>query len=129
MEKADKIDRIYETFRSLKFEPHHMAEHLKKDFKMCTHNFDNGFGISILLGDLFYSNGVNTYEVAILRDGQLTYTSGITSDVLGHQTRKEITNIMRDIQELEKGYVEPEIEEISVFEKGRELKVSIPIDV
>lgn len=40
-------------------------------------SFDNGFGLSILPE----ADGA-TYEVAVLRDGEITYTSGITEDVI-----------------------------------------------
>lgn len=31
--------------------------------------FENGYGVSVLFGEAFYSNGIDTYEVAILKDG------------------------------------------------------------
>lgn len=65
--------------------------------------FDNGYGVSVLLGSMFYSNGHTTYEVAILNsDGSIAYDTPITDDVLGHRTIEEVDDIMRQVQELEK---------------------------
>jgi len=50
--------------------------------------FENGFGISILP-----ESDNTTYEVAILRNGHLTYDTNITKDVLRHQTRDEVHHI------------------------------------
>jgi hypothetical protein len=62
--------------------------------------FKNGYGVSVLRGTLFYSNGVDTYEVAVLKDGHITYHTKITNDVLGHLSKKEVTEVMKKVQEL-----------------------------
>jgi hypothetical protein len=84
------------TFADLKFEKrkHGMGQQAKMQF-------DNGFGVSVLLGDMFYSNGVDTYEVGILdKAGDLTYSSGITEDVIGRVSSDEVTKIMKQVQKL-----------------------------
>ena len=64
--------------------------------------FQNGFGVSVVSGPYFYSNISGPYEVAILhKDGSITYDTPITNDVLGHLNRNEVTEIMRQVQELE----------------------------
>lgn len=64
--------------------------------------FENGYSASVVFGDLFYSNGIDTYELAILNDkGEIDYNTGLTEDVFGHQTEKQITEIMKQIQELQ----------------------------
>ena len=60
--------------------------------------FENGYGVSVLFGEAFYSNGIDTYEVAILKDGGLCYTTPLTDDVLGNQTRDEVEKILKEIQ-------------------------------
>jgi len=50
--------------------------------------FENGFGVSILP-----ESDNKTYEVAILRNGHLTYDTNITKDVLRYQTRDEVHHI------------------------------------
>ncbi len=64
--------------------------------------FENGYGVSVVSGDLFYSNGIDTYEVGILKDGILCCDTYITDDVLGYQNEEEVTEIMRKVQELNK---------------------------
>ena len=85
------------TFNDLVF-----GEHINpniKDAKQARMTFENGYGISVLLGgDGIYSNGIDTYEVAILYNDELCYDSGLCDDVLGHQTEGEITELMEKIQ-------------------------------
>lgn len=71
------------TFKDLQFDPHKVG--------VGTHAqmyFDNGYGVSVVCGELFYSNGIDTYE------------TDITSDVLGDQTADEVSEIMRRVQKL-----------------------------
>lgn len=82
------------TFKDLEFYPHKVV--------IGTHaviEFDNGYGISVVCGQLFYSNGIDTYEVAILHHGNITYSTDITDDVLGYQTANQVSEIMRRVQE------------------------------
>lgn len=65
--------------------------------------FPNNWGVSVLLGDVFYSNGVDTYELAITNaDGDVDYSSGITDDVEGDLTADEVSQIMLQVQNLGK---------------------------
>ena len=63
-------------------------------------NFDNGYGISVLFGTSFYSNGINTYESAALCNGVLCYDTPITDDVMGFLKKEEVSDMMKKIQEL-----------------------------
>jgi hypothetical protein len=69
--------------------------------------FSNGYGASVICGSVFYSNGVDTYEIAVLRGNSETwdidYTTPITSDVLGHLSAREITSTLTLIEELPDG--------------------------
>ena len=69
--------------------------------KRCTMNFDNGYGVSVISGKCFYSDEEHPYEVAILKDGNITYDTPLTDDVLGYQTETSVTEIMKQVQELE----------------------------
>lgn len=62
--------------------------------------FENGYGISVLKGTLFYSNGIDTYEVAVLDNNGICYNTSITNDVIGYVDADEVSNIMKQIQEL-----------------------------
>lgn len=90
------------TFKCLRFCSHPLNEQELRDFgTQAMMHFKNGYGVSVLCGKSFYSNGRDTYEVAILNaDNSLCYTSGITDDVLGHRTADEVTDIMRQVQKL-----------------------------
>lgn len=84
------------TFDDLVFEPHPL------DGIMAHLFFDNGRGVSVICGSWFYSNGVDTYEVAVLdKKGGIDYSTSITDNVLPHLTKDEVTEVMKQIQELE----------------------------
>lgn len=83
------------TFKDLVFEPHGIGYGYQAVL-----NFDNGYGVSVLLGDLFYSNGIDTYELGVLKKGHLCYDTPITDDVLGYLNKGEVTKIMEKIQKL-----------------------------
>ena len=61
-------------------------------------SFPNGYEVSILLGSMFYSNGIDTYELAVFHDGSITYDTPITSDVLGYLTEP---GLMENLQQIE----------------------------
>lgn len=98
------------NINDLVFYPHPIAKEAEKisscmrqmyaESKQATMYFGNGYGISVLFGSMFYSNGIDTYEVGILKDGALCYDTPITNDVIGYVTADEVTDIMRKIQEL-----------------------------
>lgn len=52
------------TFKNLVFESHGSGFGQQAILE-----FDNGYGVSVLFGDKFYSNGIDTYELAVLKDG------------------------------------------------------------
>lgn len=86
------------TFEDLVFED--VDKSHPKLGKRARMQFDNGYGISVLLGKCYYSNGVDTYEVAVLYDDYPTYSTGITDNVLCGQTAEQITKIMEKIAKL-----------------------------
>lgn len=101
------------TFDDLQFEPHPTAVALKSLFsekdmkdpynqKLCDAawarmDFPNGYGISVICGIQFYSNGLDTYEVAVLYEGLLTGFFPEDS-VRGWQNRHQINEIMKKVQ-------------------------------
>lgn len=82
------------TFKDLQFEPHSL---FTVDAIQAIMEFDNGYGV--IRGQYFYYNE-NTYEVAILKDGDICYD--IIVDVLGYQTEDQVTKIMKKLQTYEK---------------------------
>jgi hypothetical protein len=92
------------TFKDLIFKEHYLSKSAK-DFpsplkeqclnaKQAVMDFPNGYGISVLLGECFYSNGVDTYEIGVIKDGALCY------DVIGYLSEDEVSKVMKKIQEL-----------------------------
>ena len=69
------------NINDLVFNPHPIAKEAEKlpsdmrqmyaESKQAKMDFENGYGISVLFGSMFYSNGIDTYEVGILKDGVL----------------------------------------------------------
>lgn len=85
------------TFKDLVFNPHPNPFACGTQAKL---DFDNGYSISVIFGHYFYSNGIDTYEIGILKNGILCYDTPITDDVIGYVDAEEVTNIMKQIQEL-----------------------------
>jgi len=89
------------TFKDLKFENHSVATAEIERFngaKQAIENFENGYGVSVLFGSCFYSNGIDTYEVAILFGESITYNTEITDDVMGYLSKDEVSEIMAKVQ-------------------------------
>lgn len=83
------------TFNDLEFKPH---KSIKRGF-IARLNFPNKYGISVIFGNPLFRCSKNTYEVAILKNGHLCYSTPITDDVLGYQSIDNINAIMKEIQE------------------------------
>ena len=66
--------------------------------------FENGYGASVVFGPMFYSNGQDTYELAVVKgvEGKwdLTYETPITDDVIGYLTEDEVTDKLAQIENL-----------------------------
>ena len=91
------------TFQDLVFERHTVAIDTLpdyKDAKQAVLDFDNGYGISVIIGRCFYSNGIDTYGVAVMKEGNICYSTPITDDVIGRLTTEQVTEVMKQIQEL-----------------------------
>ena len=96
-------------FQLLKFKRHPMMNSVSLIGKVpsmhAEYTFDNGWRISVLLGDMFYSNGVDTYEVAVIdEDGEFSHPeeldcwfSGSDGQVMGHLSVEEISEIMFEL--------------------------------
>lgn len=87
------------TFKDLEFKSR--ATFFSGEELYAVMNFDNGYGISVLQSKYAYCDKKkNTYEVAILRGDRICYDTPITDDVLGYQTKEQVTEVMKRIQEL-----------------------------
>ena len=84
------------TFNDLKFEPHRNMNGV-----MSRITFENGYGASIVKGEYTYGGKEGLYELAVLdSNGDLTYSTPITNDVLGHLSEDDVTKVLEQIQNL-----------------------------
>lgn len=67
-------------------------------------HFPNGYGVEVWLTNVsgFYSNGVDTYELWVLKDGKMCFDTPVTDYVLAYITKRKITKIMKEVQKLKK---------------------------
>jgi hypothetical protein len=66
--------------------------------------FENGYGVSVVSHTFSYGGKDGKYELAVLdSDGQLTYETPVTNDVMGYLDPEDVTKIMEDIQNLTNG--------------------------
>ena len=67
--------------------------------------FSNGYGASVIKGYGSYGVDDDLYELGVIKQEEddtwdLCYDTEITSDVLGHLTEDEITNLLQEIEAL-----------------------------
>lgn len=79
-------------FKDLEFSPHWIGNGVQ-----AVMSFDNNYGVSVVKFQGSYGYP-NLWEVAILYKGDLTYSTDITDDVLGHQTDEDVTDVMKQVQ-------------------------------
>lgn len=96
MGSSNKRNTIYmKTFDDLEFLPIH------GDGVYAKIMFKNGFGASIVKSSFSYGGDAGLYELAVLdTDGEITYETDITDNVIGHLTPEGITKVMKQIQAL-----------------------------
>ena len=84
-------------FKDLLFEKH------KKYYfnSHAVHQFPNGYGVSVIDGYCAYCDN-GTYEVAILKNGEICYDTPLTNDVLTYQTPEQIDEILKEVESYEK---------------------------
>jgi len=64
-------------------------------------NFDNGYGASIVSHEHSYGGKTGLYELAVLdKDGNITYDTPVTNDVLGWLDESKVTETMLFIQSI-----------------------------
>ena len=82
------------TFKDLNFNE-------DEDGKHAVITFDNGYGASVICTPYSYGGKSGLYELAVLgKDGRLCYDTPITNDVLGYLTEQDVTDVMKQIQDL-----------------------------
>jgi len=86
-------------FEDLEFEQVNDAPYMVG--KKSRMHFDNGYGVSVVSHSHSYGGRDGLYEVAVLdSNNQLTYDTSVTNDVLGYLTEEDVTDVMKQVQEL-----------------------------
>jgi hypothetical protein len=64
-------------------------------------HFDNGYGVSVVSHSHSYGGSKGLYEIAVLdSENNLTYNTSVTNDVIGYLTEQDVTDVMKQVQEL-----------------------------
>lgn len=83
------------------------------------YDFKNGYSASVTCHAFSYGNESGLLELAVLKNGDLCYDSGITDDVIGFINCEEAKNYISQIKELEPPKIVSEKENISIKLKLR----------
>ena len=69
--------------------------------KQARMTFENGYGVSVVSHSYSYGGKDGLFEIAVLdKDGDLTYDTPVTNDVIGYLTEEDVTDVMKQVQEL-----------------------------
>ena len=79
----------------LKETNHHMGGIQK------VYEFPNGYGASVIKHKGSYGYDKDCWELAVLFEGELCYSTDITSDVIGHLNDPEVDRLLGEISRLE----------------------------
>jgi hypothetical protein len=86
-------------FEDLEFEQVNDAPYMVG--KKSRMHFDNGYGVSVVSHSYSYGGRDGLYEIAVLdSDDNLTYDTSVTNDVIGYLTEEDVSNVMKQVQEL-----------------------------
>lgn len=83
------------TFADIEFKPHPIGNGIMG--RVC---FDNGYTASVVRFHGSYGNEDGLYELAVMRNGRLDYTTAITNDVLGHLSESDVSDTLAQIAAL-----------------------------
>jgi len=85
-------------FKDLPFFPINDGFMVGKKARM---DFENGYGVSVVSHTYSYGGKDGLFEVAVLgKDGNLTYDTPVTNDVVGYLTEEDVTDVMKQVQNL-----------------------------
>lgn len=94
-----KVGRV--TFEDLKFKNRDTLG------QQATLFFKNGYGVSVVFGEMFYSNGIDTYELAVLIGNEsnydLHYENKVSNgDVVGYLEKEELMKLVNKVGRFKK---------------------------
>ena len=85
------------TFNDIVFKTNPMGE----DFGITSRTqFDNGYEVSVVRSEYTYGGKDGLYELAVFKDGKITYATPVTDDVIGYLRPEDVTDVMAKIQQL-----------------------------
>ena len=84
------------TFNDLDFRPHPNG----MGGVQARIKFENGYGASVIKSSFSYGGNQGLYELAVLFEDDITYNTPITDDVLGYLSEDDVTEHLKQIQEL-----------------------------
>jgi hypothetical protein len=85
------------TFNDIVFKTNPMGA----DFGIVSRTeFDNGYEVSVVKSPYTYGGDRGLYELAVFKDGEITYATPITDDVIGYLRPEDVTDVMTKIQQL-----------------------------
>ena len=85
------------TFNDIVFKTNPMGA----DFGIVSRTeFDNGYEVSVVKSPYTYGGDNGLYELAVFKDGEITYATPITDDVIGYLRPEDVTEVMTKIQQL-----------------------------
>lgn len=64
------------------------------------YEFENGYGASAICHQGSYGHEDGLWELAVLWQGDLCYTTPIANDVIGHLTEAEVEHYLEEIKAL-----------------------------
>ena len=73
---------------------------LGRGCEVAEHTFDNGYGVSVITGPLFYTSPGKPYEIAILHGDSIAYDTPIAGDVIGHLSESAANEILAAVEAL-----------------------------
>jgi hypothetical protein len=84
------------TFKDLVFK-----QDIQRGLNAARVMFDNGYGVSVIIGPHTYGGEDGLYELGVLgKDGKLTYDTPVTDDVEGYLSEDDVTKLLEQIQKL-----------------------------
>ena len=64
------------------------------------YKFSNGYGASVIQSKYSYGHEYGLYELAVLKDGELCYSTPITDDIIGYLTADKVAEYLQQIEKL-----------------------------
>ena len=82
------------TFNDLEFGPHPMGMGI-----LAREDFDNGFGVTVVMSPYTYGGEKGLYELAVWKDGEIHYDNPVAKgDVVGYLREEDVTDAMLLVQ-------------------------------